>query len=82
MDTDTHKANVIVNNPEELKAFYENNKCNIWCGYNSRGYGQYILKGILCDFNPKEVNDWMIFEITIPDTLKIESKYQIYSWLV
>ncbi|MFL0198203.1 hypothetical protein ACJDU8_21950 [Clostridium sp. WILCCON 0269] len=29
MDTDTHKANVIVNNPEELKAFYENNKCNI-----------------------------------------------------
>lgn len=60
MDTDTHKTNVIVNNSDELKNFYEIHKSNIWCGYNSRSYDQYILKGILCDFNPKEINDWII----------------------
>lgn len=60
MDTDTHKTNVIVNNPDELKKFYESHKSDIWCGYNSRSYDQYILKGILCDFNPKEINDWII----------------------
>lgn len=43
-----------------MKEFYEKNKDNIWAGYNSRSYDQYILKAILCDFNPKEVNDYII----------------------
>jgi hypothetical protein len=60
MDTDIHKTNVIINKPEELKIFYEDHKSTIWCGYNSRGYDQYILKGILCDFDPKDINDWII----------------------
>ena len=25
-------------------------------------YDQFILKGILCGFNPKKVNDWIIVE--------------------
>jgi hypothetical protein len=50
----------IINDSEKLKQFYEDNKNRIWAGYNSRHYDQYILKAILCDFNPKEVNDHII----------------------
>lgn len=51
---------VIVNDPETLKEFYERNKDDIFVGYNSRHYDQYIFKGILCGFNPKEINDFII----------------------
>lgn len=51
---------VIVNNREELLAYYEAHKNQIWIGYNNRRYDQYIFKGIICGFNPKLVNDHMI----------------------
>ena len=54
------KEHVIINDPDQLKAFYEVHKDDIWCGYNSRNYDQFILRAILLDFNPKEVNDWII----------------------
>lgn len=60
VNTDTHKTIPIVNDRRTLTSFYEQHKANIWCGYNSRSYDQYILKSILLDFNPKEVNDWII----------------------
>lgn len=50
----------IVNSPEELEALYQENKKEIWSGFNSRHYDQYILKGILCEFDPKKVNDYII----------------------
>ena len=53
---------VIVNDPDKLKAYYEEHKNEIWVGYNSRGYDQFILKGILLGFNPKEINDHIIVE--------------------
>ncbi|WP_195238626.1 hypothetical protein [Romboutsia sp. 1001285H_161024_C4] len=59
-DTDTKITTTIVNDPEHLKRFYEAHKNDIWAGYNSRSYDAYILKAILCDFNPKEVNDYII----------------------
>lgn len=59
-DTDTKKTHTIVNNVEELRNFYEEHKNNIWCGYNSRSYDQWILKAIIAGFNPKELNDWII----------------------
>ena len=52
----------IVNNRQELLDFYEANKNTIWVTYNGRHYDQYIIKGILCDFNPKEINDWIIVQ--------------------
>ncbi|APH21685.1 hypothetical protein CF088_14675 [Clostridium botulinum] len=61
-DTDTKKTHTIVNNVEELRNFYETNKDNIWCGYNSRSYDQWILKAIIAGFNPKELNDYIIVE--------------------
>lgn len=57
---DAQKEHVIINDPDQLKAFYEDHKDDIWVGYNSRNYDQFILKGILLDFNPKEINDWII----------------------
>lgn len=51
---------VIVNDEAKLEEYYEAHKNEIWVGYNSQHYDQYILKGILCDFNPKEINDFII----------------------
>ncbi|ASN68265.1 putative DNA polymerase [uncultured Caudovirales phage] len=59
-DTDTKKTHTVVNNVEQLRNFYETNKDNVWCGYNSRAYDQWILKAIIAGFNPKELNDWII----------------------
>ncbi|MBY6878746.1 DNA polymerase domain-containing protein [Clostridium botulinum] len=61
-DTDTKKTHTIVNNREKLNIFYEVNKDNIWCGYNSRSYDQWILKAIIAGFNPKELNDHIILD--------------------
>ena len=60
LDMDAQQEHVIINDPDRLKAFYEAHKDDIWCGYNSRNYDQFILRAILLDFNPKEVNDWII----------------------
>ena len=62
-NTNTKTTTTIVNNPDKLKNYYENHKNEIWAGYNSRSYDQYILKAILYDFNPKEVNDFIIPEL-------------------
>jgi len=51
---------VIVNNPSELEQLYDENINDIWVGFNSRHYDQYIFKGILCGFNPKKINDYII----------------------
>lgn len=50
----------IVNNKNKLSDLYENYKNDIWVGFNCRDYDQYILKAILCGFNPKTMNDWII----------------------
>lgn len=60
LDMDAQQEHVIVNDPDRLKQFYESHKDDIWCGYNSRDYDQFILKAILLDFDPKKVNDWII----------------------
>ena len=62
IDLTEKKETVIINDPDQLRRFYEKHKGTIWAGYNSRNYDQYILKGILCGFNPKDVNDWIILE--------------------
>lgn len=62
IDLNAKKEYVIIDDPEKLRKIYEQNKSEIWVGYNSRNYDQYILKGILCGFNPKKVNDSIIVE--------------------
>ncbi len=53
---------VIVNDKKQLENYYELHKKDIWVGYNSRNYDQFILKGILCDFNPYEINKHIIID--------------------
>lgn len=50
----------IVNNPDKLREFYESHLDDIWVGYNSRNYDQYILKGILTGMNPYIINNEII----------------------
>ena len=62
IDITRRTEQVIVNNPDELKALYEANISNIWVGFNNRHYDQYIMKGILLGLDPKRINDWIIIE--------------------
>lgn len=59
-NTDDRSTTIIHNNPEKMKSFYETHKNNIWCGFNSRHYDQYILKAILCDMDPYEVSQFIV----------------------
>lgn len=59
-DMVNQRKHVIVNDKDTLEKFYRENKNNIWIGFNSRHYDQYILQGILCGFDPKEINDFII----------------------
>lgn len=52
----------IIDDINQLKTFYESHKDQIWIGYNSRSYDQYILKGILLKFNPWDINEWIIIK--------------------
>lgn len=60
MDMINKKEHVIVNSPTELEELHKENINNIWVGYNNNHYDQYIMKSILCGFNPKKVNDYII----------------------
>ena len=60
MDMSEKKTHVIINSREQLEALYEAKKADIWAGFNSRHYDQYILKGILLGFDPKKINDYII----------------------
>lgn len=51
---------VIVNDKPKLEEYYEAHKNEIWIGYNNNHYDQYINKAVLCDFDPKKVNDFII----------------------
>lgn len=53
---------VILDKRQELLDFYNENQKDIWIGYNSRNYDQYILKGIILGMNPKQINDQIIKE--------------------
>ena len=60
LDTTTKKIYSIVNNRDTFQKFYNHYKNEIWVGYNSRSFDQFIAKAILCDFDPYLVNDWII----------------------
>lgn len=59
-DTDHQSEQIFINDEQGLINFYNQHKQEIWIGYNSRHYDQYILKAIICGFTPQEVNEWII----------------------
>ena len=52
----------VLNDPDLMEQIYEQYKEDIWIGFNSRHYDQYILKGILTGCNPWKVNEWIILK--------------------
>lgn len=59
-DVTNKKEIVIINDEKQLQQFYDAHINDIWVGFNSRHYDQYILKGILCGFDAKKINDFII----------------------
>jgi len=59
-NTIDRSTTIICNDSNKLKQFYEQHKNDIWCGFNSRHYDQYILKAILLDFDPYDVSHHII----------------------
>lgn len=60
--TEPERWEVFHNDFEAVQKFFEENEI-LMCGYNNKGYDQYILKGVLCGYDPfvvKEINDWII----------------------
>ena len=58
-DTGVHVA--MHNDPVAVKEFISDEA--IYCGFNTKGYDQYIIKAICAGFSPeevKQVNDWII----------------------
>lgn len=62
IDYDTKAEKVIVNDREELRRVYLKHKDDIWIGYNSRMYDQYILKGTLHGLDPAWINQRLIVD--------------------
>lgn len=60
LDLNERKEHVIVNDKDQLESLYNKYSNDIWVGFNNKGYDQYIFKGILAGFNPKEINDFII----------------------
>lgn len=53
---------IIVNDKKKLQAYHDAHQNEIWVGYNNRRYDQYIHKGILLGFDPKEISDYIIID--------------------
>ncbi len=60
IDMTEKKEHVIINDQAALEAIHKAHINDIWVGFNSLHYDQYILKGILCGFDPKRINDFII----------------------
>jgi DNA polymerase len=60
IDVTNKQEHVIVNDVEKLQELYDDSKHDVWVGYNSRNYDQYILKALLCGFDAKKMNDYII----------------------
>lgn len=60
VDLKTKAETVIINDKETLEKFYDEHKKDVWIGFNCRGYDQFIIKAILCGFNPFDVSQFII----------------------
>ena len=60
-DYETKNFTAISNDNDALRACIDDD--SVYCGFNSKGYDQYIIKAICAGFSPeevKQVNDWII----------------------
>lgn len=60
LDCETRKTYSLVNDRKRLEDFYNHYKDRVMVGYNSRNYDVWIMKAILCGFDPYEMSEWLI----------------------
>lgn len=60
IDKETKERTVIINDKALLKEFYNSHQYDIFVGYNSRNYDQFIFKGIILGMNPSMINEELI----------------------
>lgn len=60
LDLNTRKMHSIINDVGGFEKFYKKYKNEVWVGYNSRGYDQWIAKAILAGFHPYKMSQWII----------------------
>jgi DNA polymerase elongation subunit (family B) len=60
IEYNSKKGKVIINDDEALKDFYEKFKDDIFIGFNSRSYDQFILKGLILGMDAGYINDKLI----------------------
>lgn len=60
IDPSNRQEHVFVNDREGFIEFYNQHMNDIWIGFNSRHYDQYITKACICGFDLKKVNDYII----------------------
>ena len=54
------REEIIVNDSDKLEKFYNEHKDDIWVGFNSNHYDQWILKAILTDTDPYNVSRQLV----------------------
>jgi len=62
IDYDSGKGKVIENDLDMLKKYYNLFKNDVFIGYNSRQYDQYIFKGLLLGMDAGYINDRLIVD--------------------
>lgn len=62
IDYETKDKTVIIDSVKDLKIYYENHKNDIWIGFNSRNFDQFILKGLLLGKNAYDLTQKLIVE--------------------
>lgn len=60
IDPVNHTITKIWDDPEKLREYHNNHLDNIYVGFNSRHYDQYIQKGVICGFSAYKVNHFII----------------------
>lgn len=51
---------VFANDRKGFLKFYSEHKNDIWVGFNSNNYDSWITKAVVADFDPYDMNDWII----------------------
>ena len=59
-DMQEQKETIIINDQPALLDFYDGHKDRIFVGCNNHHYDDYILKGLLCEFDPYDINEFII----------------------
>ena len=60
IEINSKEKTTILNDKKQLKEFYQIHKDDIFIGYNSRGYDQFIFKSILLNRDPFKMNDAIV----------------------